>query len=293
MKRRLHLSGRQFDRIAADYAQHAAIQTEVAGRLLERLDGLKFEPGSVLEIGCADGRQCLALHRRFPRARILGLDWSRRMLAAARARRGWWRPRFDLVQGDAARLPLAESSVDLVYANLSLGWLPDLDAALGGLRRVLRPDGLLLLSLFGPDTLREWRPAAERAGRVLPALPDVQRLGAALVRAGFAEPVLDTDWITSAHSGPRALLEELRACGLLPATHRGLADRGRRQLLRELSTATGPEAGSLQVTWEVVSASAWAPRPGQPMRTAGGEEASIPVSSIGVRRRNGSGSGDP
>lgn len=287
MKRAFQLSRRLFDRLAGAYEDHAAIQTEVGGRLLERLDGLRFEPRDLVEIGCADGRQCLALRQRFPQARIIGLDWSAAMLARARSRRGWWKKRFELVLADATRLPLLDASVDLVYANLSLIWLPDLDRALSGLRRVLRPDGLVLLSLFGPDTLGEWRPMAAQAGLELPArsaLPDVQRLGAALVRAGFSEPVLDTDWITSSHSGPTALLDDLRACGLLPAHGPGLGGAQRMAAWRELQATRA--AGRLQVTWEVVSASAWAPQAGQPVRTARGEEASIPLSSISVRRRD-------
>lgn len=279
------LTSRFFDRLADGYEYHAALQTEVAERLLGRLDGLRFEPGRILDLGCADGRQCQALHQRFPKARVIGIDRSAGMLARAKARRRWWRKDFELLRADGGRLPLAEDSVDLVYANLSLGWLADMEAALRSWRRVLRPGGLALVSVFGPDTLREqrtrWTPQAS-----LFILPDVQRFGTMLVRAGFAEPVLDTDWLTTVFSDPAALLAELRGCGLLPALSSGLGKRAQR--IQRLAAESGAEtpAEMCRASWEIVSASAWAPEPGQPIRGAGGEEVSVPVSAIGVRRRD-------
>lgn len=265
------MSANRFDPLAAAYDQHAAVAEETGQRLLERLDGLRFEPDRVLELGCATGRQCRALHQRFGRAHVIGLDHSSAMLARARRRRGWWRPRFDLLRGDLEALPLADASMDLVYANLSLNWSHDPQQALAGMRRILRPGGLLLVALFGPDTLGESDHKAELA---LQLLPDVQQLGGMLVAAGFCEPVLDTDWLTTTHSSASALASELLGTGLLND------DKGK--------AVERPDDGARQVAvrWEVVSASAWAPEPGQPIRGGFGEEASIPVGSIGVRRRS-------
>ncbi|MGY6555463.1 MAG: methyltransferase domain-containing protein [Wenzhouxiangella sp.] len=270
-----------FDRCAADYAQHAAVQTEAGSRLLERLDGLNFQPSRILEIGCADGRQCQALHQRFPKAKLVAVDCSQGMLKRARKRRRWWRRDFELLCGDGARLPLAEDSFDLLYAHLSLGWLDDVAAALQSWRRVLRPGGLLLASVYGPDTLKDWRDALTIGYPLI----DVQTFGSALVRAGFAEPVLDTDWLTSVHPNRAALLADLRGAGLLPALTPGLASRARRQLLQSFNDGAKTGASACRAAWEIVSASAWAPEPGQAFRSDQGDIASIPVTSIGVRRR--------
>jgi len=278
-------SSLHFDRRAENYERHAAVQSEVAERLLGRLDGLRFEPARILDIGCADGRQCLALQRRFPKSHVIGVDHSSGMLARAKARRRWWRREFELLRADGGRLPLAADSVDLIYANLSLGWMGDMEDALRCWRRVLRPGGLALVSVFGPDTL------GERRARLTPqasafVLPDVQRFGTMLVRAGFAEPVLDTDWITTVYPDPGALLAELRGCGLLPAMSPGLGARGRHLALAGSSEQQDDSADTCSATWEIVSASAWAPEPGQPIRGEAGEEVSVPVSAIGIRRRD-------
>lgn len=266
----------RFDSLAADYEDHAVVAAEAGRRLLERLDGLRFVPNRILDMGCATGQTCRALHGRFGQARILGLDRSAAMLGQARRRRGFWRPRFDLLQADLEALPLADASIDMVYANLSLNWSSDPQRALIGLRRVLRPGGLVLLSLLGPDTLRKTGFGPDLSLRLL---PDVQQLAAMLIGAGFSEPVLDTDWLTATYSSGASLVNELRGNGLLDP-------HGDRADVRSDSNGNPPAPGPVAVEWEIVSASAWAPEPGQPIRGAFGEEVSIPVSRIGVRRRS-------
>ena len=58
---------------------------------------------------------------------------------------------------EEADLPLPDASVDLVWSNLALHWHPQPDRVFAEWRRVLRVEGLLMFSNFGPDTLRELR----------------------------------------------------------------------------------------------------------------------------------------
>ena len=255
--------------LAKHYDRHAAVAAEAGHRLIERLDGLRFEPEIIVELGCATGQRLRALHDRFAQARIIGIDYSDAMLTQARRRRGWWRPRFDLLQGDLLNLPLAADSVDMVYANLTLSWAGDLPKALLEMRRILKPNGLALVSMLGPDTLGD----SDFRNFLLPRLlVDVQALGSELVKAGFYEPVLDTDWLTTSHSSLATLESELLAAGLLRSPD------------HEQQIWTN-SSGSTTAQWEIVSASAWAPVPGQPVRGLHGEEVSIPVENIGRRQR--------
>lgn len=282
---------RRFGRAASDYAGRARLQTEVAGRLLERLDGLKFSPEVVIDLGCGPGLQARALSERYRDARVLALDLALPMLREARRQTGWRGRKFQRVAADAHALPLAESSVDLIYSNLMLQWCDDLPAVLNGLRRALRPGGLLLVSTFGPDTLTELREAwaAVDDGRHVSRFTDVQTVGDCLVRAGFQEPVLDTDWFTTLYKQPRDVLDELRAIGANNALHRpgeGLTGPGRLRRMLGAYEHQRKADGHVPATWEVVYASAWAPEPGTPIRSIhGGEEASVPIQSIGRRRR--------
>jgi malonyl-CoA O-methyltransferase len=218
------------------------------------------------------------------------MDWSPPMLARAGVQRGWLRRRFERVAADASALPLADSSVDLLYSNLMLQWCDDLPAMLNGFRRILKPGGLVLLSTFGPDTLTElreaWRSVDEQP-HVSP-FADVQTIGDSMMRAGFGEPVLDTDWITTTYTKPRALLDELKAIGATYAgseRQRGLTTPRRLRLLLAAYENARLASGLYPATWEVVYASAWGPEEGAPIRNIHGEEASVSVASIGRRKR--------
>lgn len=80
-----------------------------------------------------------------PAVRMVGVDLSPGMLAVARAAL----PGAELVVADAARLPLADSSVDLVTCVTALHLMPDVDAVLGEWTRVLRPGGRAVTATFG------------------------------------------------------------------------------------------------------------------------------------------------
>jgi malonyl-CoA O-methyltransferase len=266
---------RRFDAAAEHYDAHAEVFEAVGERLLERLDGLNFDPRHVLDLGGGTASHALALRERYPAARVTLVDGSMGMLRQAGRRRGRWRPRFERVCGDFQALPLAEASVDLVFANLALQWSSDLGAALRGLRRIMRPRGLLMLTLPGPDTLVELSRAGAVVGGGLQA--HAQELGDLLVRAGFQEPVLDTDWLTSTHGDLPGLLADLDHLGIdyeLPGRSREIADR-----------LGGPSGDKLSMTWEMLYATAWSPDEGQPIRTESGEEASVSAAGLAVRKR--------
>lgn len=273
---------RRFSRLASTYDRHAAVQQEVGERLLGRLDGLGFEPQSVLDIGCATGRQLRALYERFPKTAVVGVDIEPAMLGRARRHRGRWRRRFELVAGAAESLPIADASFDLVYSSMTLQWCEDPSSTLASIRRILRPGGMLLIATTGPDTLRELREVlgSDKAGLHAGQSIDAQRLGDTLVHHGFQEPVVDTDWLTTTHSNPEGLLDDLANTGVAIS---GSIDRT--ELKRAYLPWRDPD-GHYPATWEIVYASAWAPEEGQPVRTAAGEEASVSVGNLKIRRRN-------
>jgi len=272
---------RRFHAAAVRYDRHAAVATEVADRLIERLDGLKFAPNRILDLGCGTGRQARALYARFPESRIVAIDPARGMLERARRQRGRWHRRFELIAAGAESLPLAEDSIDLVFASMVLEWCGDPERVLHELRRVLRPGGLLLMATIGPDTHRELHRAlgedshAMTGGHVIHAM----QLGDLLVRSGFREPVVDSDWLTSTHTDLDGLLADLSGTGtdLSPGI-----DQDR---LANAFHATDHESERYSLTWEIVYASTWAPEEGQPTRTDHGEIASVSAENIPVRRR--------
>ena len=281
---------RGFDRAAAGFDAAAALPGEVRARLLGSLDYLDDTvPAVVLDLGSGTGHAAAAMKKRWPKSQVLALDLSLPMLRQSRRQAGWWRP-FTRLCADARALPLADGSVDLVFANLSLAWMEDLPAVFAGLRRVLRPGGLLLCSSFGPETLGELQAAftgEHEPPQPVPLLP-IAGFGDAMVAAGFRDPVLDRDLFTLTWPDLRALLRELRATGMgnaLARRRRGLTGRGRFAAASAACEALRDEQGRLPSTWEVIYAHAWAPAPGAPIREGGHDVASVPLAQIPIRRR--------
>ena len=290
---------RAFSRAAESYESAAALQREVEARLLESLDYLgERRPSRVLDVGSGPGTAALAMQRRWPEAQVIALDLALPMLAHAREHlaarplreRLPWKRTPALVCADARALPLPDASVDVLVSNLCIQWIEDLPALFAGFRRVLRPDGLLLLSTFGADTLVELRAAfaqADEAPHVSP-FATIAQFGDALMSAGFRDPVLDRDVFALGHPNLASLMRELRALGAtnaLTTRRRSLTGRARFARAEAAYERLRTSEGELPVTWEVIYAHAWGPPPGAPIRVGGVDEVRVPVSSLRVRRR--------
>lgn len=294
---------RAFSRSAASYDAAAQLQHAVEARLLESLDYLddpalqREPPQRVLDLGCGTGRASSAMQKRWPKAQLVSLDLALPMLQQARGASAgstrWLSNPFARkpaqVCADARALPLAESSVDVLFSNLCVQWVEDLDALFAGFRRVLKPNGLLLVSTFGPETLWELRDAfahVDAAPHVSP-FADIAGFGDALVRAGFRQPVLDREEEATHYPDLPALMRELRAIGATNA----LASRrhtltGRSRFAAAANAyETHRDAQGLPATWETITAMAWAPEAGTPLREGDVDVASIPLSRIPIRRR--------
>jgi malonyl-CoA O-methyltransferase len=278
---------RNFSRAAATYEQHDALQREVQQQLLERLAFYLETPARVLDVGAGTGRGSALLKQRYPKAQVIALDLAVPMLRAAKQHVSWLKP-FQRVCASATELPLPDHSVDVLYSNLCFQWIDNLPLLFGECARVLRPGGLLAFSSFGPDTLKELRAAwatvdqHSHVGRFL----DMHDVGDAMLAAGLRDPVLDVNRYTLTYSEPRALLRELQGLG---ATH---ADTARERTLtgkshyRKMLAAyeTMRVDGRIPSTWEVVTAHAWGPAPGQARRTPGGGD----IASFSIDKLRGS-----
>jgi SAM-dependent methyltransferase len=103
-------------------------------------------PARILDVGCGTGRLARRLAREWPESRVVGCDFSRGMLAQARAHGG----ALALTQGDAQRLPFADGCFDAVVSTEAFHWFPEPEAALAGFQRVLAPGGRLLVAFVNP-----------------------------------------------------------------------------------------------------------------------------------------------
>jgi malonyl-CoA O-methyltransferase len=275
---------RQFDRRAERFGRHDALPREIERRMIERLDLVRLQPERVLDIGCGAGASRRLFGQRFPAASWLGIDISERMLCATErhwaARLGFGRRRkHAVVCADAAHLPLAAGLVDLIHSNLMLHWHPQPHTLFPEWKRVLRVDGLLSFSCFGPDTLKELRAACAVAQIQASPMPfvDMHDFGDMLVAAGFAAPVMDAELLTLTFASAEALLAEVGALGGNPRDDRATAlPSGRRA--RNLLAALGAQRthdGRLALTFEVAYGHAW-----QPAATGSGGDVAIGLDEV-------------
>lgn len=281
---------RNFARAAQTYEQHDALQREVQQSLLERLDFYLESPARVLDVGAGTGRGTALLKKRYPKAEVIAVDLALPMLQMAKKHSAWLKP-FQRVCAEATHLPFPDHSVDVLHSSLCFQWIDNLAALFNECARVLKPGGLLVFSTFGPDTLKELRAAwasADQQSHVSRFL-DMHDVGDALIAAGLRDPVLDVDRYTLTYSSPTMLLKELKGLG---ATHADTARErhltGKAHYQRMLAAyETMRVDGRIPATWEVVTAHAWGPPPGQSRRGRdGGEIASFSVDSLrGSRRR--------
>ena len=220
---------RHRDRAAARVDRVADLLTDLAERLLDRLDDTTRRFSQALDLG---GRGVVAPLLRARGIATVSCDLSPRMAARNPA---------PAVVADPEALPFAPGSFDLVVASLSLHWVNDLPGALIQLRHALRPEGLLLASLPALGTLDAFRAALAEAEAALSGgaaprvspFPELRDCAGLLQRAGFVLPVADAEEIVLRYADPLALLADLRAAGEANA----LTERDRRIPPRELFPA--------------------------------------------------------
>ncbi len=122
------------------------------------LDRLPIEGDErVLDAGCGSGRVTELLAARLPRGRVIALDASPAMIAAARTRLARFADRVEYVVADLGQpLPLGEP-VDAILSTATFHWVPDHDALFANLAAVLRPGGRLVAQCGGVGNIASIR----------------------------------------------------------------------------------------------------------------------------------------
>jgi ubiquinone/menaquinone biosynthesis C-methylase UbiE len=110
------------------------------------------DPHDLLDIGCGTGKFLEEASRRWPEARLTGVDAAPNMIAEARKKHsGDARFRFEV--GDSAALQLADASFDLAVTTVSFHHWSDQAAGVREVARVLRPGGVFVLADIAPPIL--------------------------------------------------------------------------------------------------------------------------------------------
>lgn len=264
-----------FSRAAPYYDEVALLQREIGQRMIERVRQIELQPEVILDLGAGTGVATAELGRLYNNARIIALDFAFPMLVQARKRGG-----HSSLCADLEQLPLADNTVDMIYSNAAIQWCNDLGRTFQELLRVLRPEGLLMFTTFGPDTLMELRAAwSEADGHThVSRFPDMHDVGDALLQASFSDPVMDVDRMTLTYQDVKGLMRDLKGLGAHNVTQsrqRGLTGKGRMKAMLNAYEAFRQD-GRLPASYEVIYGYARAPLQLQEPGVA-----TVPLSRIG------------
>ena len=309
-----HALRRHHERIARQPAPW--LHAEVARRMAERLAILRRTPQNIIDWGAPLGASEAALQSACPRARRVAVHdrWQERAadpasavsaVLAASSATPWWSARRWLPglpgRSDSMALrsesDLPEGEADLLWSNMALHHHDEPQEVFARWQRLLAVEGILMFSTLGPGSLATLRQLYKRQGWASPHAPfvDMHDLGDMLVRAGFADPVMDQEMVTLTWATPAEALAELHQLGgnADAARHAGLrTPRWRERLLHELGRAAAQGAGGrVALEFEVVYGHAVRAAP----RAALAAETTLPLadlrSMLRSRRTEPAGSG--
>ena len=254
---------KSFDRAARSYDRAAILQTEVLSRLLARLEYIRHNPGTVIDIGCGTGKGIAGLQKKYPRSKIVGLDLAFSMLQASRKQVGFLR-RKRLVNSDMEKMPFADGSFDLLFSNLALEWANDIGATFREFGRIGRPGSLLMFATFGPGTLKELRESWSRIDQNphVHQFIDMHDIGDAMIASGFQQPVVDAEIIRLEYQEFQQVFDDLKNTGAINADKgrsRGLMTPAILKRLESNYRQLGYEQGKFIASYEVLYGHAWLP----------------------------------
>ena len=235
------------------------LHAEVARRMAQRLEIVRARPRRILDWWCGLGASASELRRVHPQAVVVAVEpdalWAARTRAART--RPWWR----VAESRAAASQVCEEADEiapgagLVWANMMLHAVVDPPALFARWESLLAPEGFVMFSCLGPGSLRELRSLYDELGwgSATPGFVDMHDLGDMLLRAGFADPVMDQEVLTLSWPDADALLAELRGLGgnAAPDRHPGLRTRRWRQGLGAALRAMAGADGRISLSFEV------------------------------------------
>lgn len=206
---------KDFSNAADTYDAAAIVQQEICDRALERLQMLKLEPSTILDIGSGTGKSVRGLQTQFPKSHVIASDVAMPMLMYLNQMQASLQHKASIVCCDAEKLSIKDESVDLIFSTSTFQWCEDLNLVFTECLRILKPDGVLVFTSFGPDTLKELRQSwacVDQQDHVHQFI-DMHHIGDLLLANNYTDPVVDMELITIEYQHVRQLLKDLKDTG--------------------------------------------------------------------------------
>ena len=236
-------------RSSKDVLQGGFLQKEVAERLLEQLRLMTIVPDKIIDISHFAGNTYATLKQYYPEAVCVHVSPVVEIAAT------------EYVVGQSESLPFETASVDLVLSHLSFDWQEDLMQCFKEISRVLKPEGLLIFSMYGPDTLQELRYSFSKVSdyQHVHAFFDMHDIGDWLMQVGLVEPVMAKELISLRYRDLDLLFKDLRqsrSTNVLSSRMKGLMGKQRWHAMKD-AYEVFRENSKLPATFEIIFGHAW------------------------------------
>ena len=253
------VAAKRWERFAAQ-SPAAWLHDEVAKRMAQRLVLMRSQPTHWAHWQPSLGGWASqgTVSQQYPQALCTVIESEGTLLSQARQKLTppWWK-RWRTRQPSFA-LSL-DQPAQMLWANMGLHMQARPQSLMAQWHSALAPEGFVMFSCLGPDTLRNlkeiysqqgWPPAAHD-------FTDMHDWGDMLLEAGFAQPVMDMEHITLTYPDAPSLLSELRSLGRNLHPHRFSGLRGKKWLASlhqglEQGLITPQSSGRLALNFEVI-----------------------------------------
>lgn len=210
----------------------AVLQRAAGITLLEQCSGTAVS-GRILDLGCGTGFLTGRLLNLPGDKNIISLDIALQMLQKTRGKL-FSETNLNYLCADAESLPLVENSLEWVFSNVVLQWCANLEVVFSEIRRVLKPGGRLVFSIFGPQTLKELKHAWAQVDRYthVNQFYSEHQIIEIMRGAGFQNIQTKNRQYISKYKDVIELMKELKGIGAHNATNgrnRGLTGKRRLQ----------------------------------------------------------------
>ena len=233
------------------------IYHEIAKRMIDRLDYIKLTPHNILDIGSGLNIDAKNLDDKYQKANIFKLDIAINMLKQHNKQKGFLgnflRKNAEYVCANAIELPIKSQSMDLVWSNLVLPYINNIEGYFKEIRRVLKLNACFLVTGLGVDSLQQLR----EVGLATYNFPDMHIIGDILVKLGFSNPVTDLEYINLEYTDIAQLITDIRIIGCGGILSRAIPLTKIEYLNIAQNFAKLTKNGKIPLTIELYYAHAW------------------------------------
>ena len=241
-----------FNSSSSNYNDNAFLQNEIANRLAEKLKVISIKPQTIIDLGSGTGLLSNKTAEIFPNSNLFCVDFAQQSLLE--------NSQNLKVCANAYELPFASNSVDFIVSNLMMQWCPDLKTLFNECFRVLKPQGLLLFTTFGPDTLKELKRSwsAVDSSTHVNNFIDMHDIGDQMLQSGFQSPIMEMENITLTYEKVLDLMHDLKSIGAQNVGNRSKALTGKTKFNKMIEMYESYRSdGKLPATYEVIYGHAW------------------------------------